>query len=113
MIGLTHTQAVTLAHKVRVNAVLPGWIYTMPNPEEVTKEDHEWHPSGKPFWYTAHNLMMTATESMTGGAAGRVGTTNDIAQLCLFLADGKKSGFITGQDFTVDGGVSKKLIYPE
>jgi len=45
--------------------------------------------------------------------AGRVGVTKDIAELCLFLADHKKAGFITGQDFTIDGGVSKKLVYPE
>ena len=53
------------------------------------------------------------TYSLTAYATGRVGMTNDVAQLCLFLADGKKSGFITGQEFTIDGGVSKKLIYPE
>jgi len=46
LIGLTHAQAVSLAHKVRVNAVLPGWIYTMPNPEELTQQDHDWHLSG-------------------------------------------------------------------
>ena len=45
--------------------------------------------------------------------AGRVGVTNDVAQLCLFLADSKRSGFITGQEFVVDGGVGKKLVYPE
>lgn len=89
LIGLTHAQAVSLAKKVRVNAVLPGWIYTMPNPEDLTSEDHDWHP------------------------AGRVGVTNDVAQLCLFLADSKRSGFITGQEFVVDGGVGKKLVYPE
>ena len=47
LIGLTHAQAVSCANKVRVNAVLPGWIYTEDNPDELTKEDHEWHPSGK------------------------------------------------------------------
>ena len=47
LIGLTHAQAVSLAHKVRVNAVLPGWTYTMPNPEELTNQDHDWHLSGE------------------------------------------------------------------
>lgn len=46
-------------------------------------------------------------------SAGRVGQPNDVAQLCLFLADESKAKFITGQDFAIDGGVSKKLIYPE
>ena len=45
--------------------------------------------------------------------AGRVGQPNDVAQLCLFLADESKAKFITGQDFAIDGGVSKKLVYPE
>ena len=47
LIGLTHAQAVSLAHKVRVNAVLPGWIYTMPNPGELTNQAHDWHLSGE------------------------------------------------------------------
>ena len=45
--------------------------------------------------------------------AGRVGQPNDVAQLCLFLADESKAKFITGQDFAIDGGVTKKLVYPE
>lgn len=59
------------------------------------------------------NLNQNMPDLHTAYATGRVGVTNDVAQLCLFLADGKKSGFITGQEFTIDGGVSKKLIYPE
>lgn len=47
LVGLTHAQAITLANKVRVNAVLPGWIYTDNNPDVLTQKDHEWHPSGK------------------------------------------------------------------
>lgn len=31
----------------------------------------------------------------------------------LFLADGSKSGFITGSEITIDGGVSRKMVYPE
>lgn len=50
LVGLTHAQAVTLANKVRVNAVLPGWIYTESNRDDLTKKDHEWHPSGKQLW---------------------------------------------------------------
>lgn len=59
------------------------------------------------------NLNLKRAYTLAAYATGRVGVTNDVAQLCLFLADGKKSGFITGQQFTIDGGVSKKLIYPE
>lgn len=88
--GLTHSQAITLAGRVRVNAVLPGWINTDPAGEAALRdEDHKWHP------------------------VGRVGTPQDIAEMCLFLADEKRSGFITGQEFVVDGGVTKKMVYPE
>jgi hypothetical protein len=42
-----------------------------------------------------------------------VGRPEDVAHLCLFLADGGRAGFITGQEFVVDGGVTKKMVYPE
>lgn len=44
--------------------------------------------------------------------AGRVGTPKDVAELVAFLADGTRSGFITGQHFVVDGGVTKRMVYP-
>lgn len=45
--GLTHAQAVSLAHKVRVNAILPGWIDTIGKPEDITPQDHDWHLTGE------------------------------------------------------------------
>ena len=50
---------------------------------------------------------------VVGVYAGRIGSPEDIAQAVLFLADGSKSGFITGQELTIDGGVTAKLVYPE
>jgi NAD(P)-dependent dehydrogenase (short-subunit alcohol dehydrogenase family) len=88
LLGLAHAQAASLAGRVRVNAVLPGWIDTGIGPA-LREEDHAWH------------------------SAGRVGTPADVAELCLFLADGDKAGFITGQQFVMDGGVSKRMVYPE
>ena len=44
---------------------------------------------------------------------GSVGRPEDVAELVAFLADGRKSSFITGQQFVVDGGVSKRMVYPE
>jgi len=88
--GLTHSQAISLAGKVRVNAILPGWINTDDAGDGVLRpEDHAWHP------------------------VGRVGIPEDVAQMCLFLCDEERAGFITGQEFVVDGGVSKKMVYPE
>ncbi|ERN16945.1 hypothetical protein AMTR_s00057p00190390 [Amborella trichopoda] len=88
--GLTHSQAVTWAGKIRVNAVLPGWINTDPKGRQILRpEDHVWHP------------------------VGRVGVPEDIAEMCLFLADSNRAGFITGQEFVIDGGVTKKMVYPD
>jgi len=85
IVALTHALAISLA-PVRVNCISPGWILTKgPAP---TPEEHAFHP------------------------AGRVGTPEDIAALAAFLV-GPDSGFITGSEFVVDGGVTRKMIYPE
>lgn len=86
--SLTHALAVSLAPlHVTVNCIAPGWISV--NEDEILRaEDHEFHLSG------------------------RVGRAEDIARTCLFLCDAK-SDFINGQCITVDGGVTKKMIYPE
>ena len=86
--SLTHALAVSLApYHITVNCIAPGWISV--NEDEVLRpEDHAFHLSG------------------------RVGIAADIAHTCLFLCD-PKSGFITGQCITVDGGATKKMIYPE
>ncbi|MEI7712995.1 MAG: SDR family oxidoreductase [Rhodospirillales bacterium] len=86
LLALTHALAISLAPDVRVNCVSPGWIDTKgPAP---TARDHAFHP------------------------AGRVGTVADIGALVGFLV-GPDSGFITGAEFVVDGGVARKMIYPE
>lgn len=86
--SLTHALAVSLApYHITVNCIAPGWISVNEN-EILRPEDHAFHLSG------------------------RVGTAADIAHTCLFLCD-PKSDFITGQCLTVDGGVTKKMIYPE
>lgn len=86
--SLTHALAISLApFRITVNAVAPGWIHV--NEEEALRPiDHEFHPSG------------------------RVGMSEDIARTILFLCD-EKNDFINGQTITVDGGVTRKMIYPE
>lgn len=61
LIGLTHAQAVSLAKRVRVNAVLPGWIYTMPDPKALTQEDHDNHLTGKLLFSKMLKLMKAVT----------------------------------------------------
>lgn len=86
--SLTHALAVSLAqYNITVNCIAPGWI-SVNEGEILRTEDHAFHLSG------------------------RVGKAEDIANTCLFLCN-KKSDFINGQCITVDGGVTKKMIYPE
>ncbi|MFB5191680.1 glucose 1-dehydrogenase [Alicyclobacillus fastidiosus] len=93
VVALTHALSVSLGPDVRVNAISPGWIEVgdwKKARDRITphhrREDNEQHP------------------------VGRVGVPDDIANLCLFLAS-TESSFITGQNFVVDGGMTKKMIY--
>lgn len=86
LVALTHALSISLAPDVRVNCISPGWIFTKGNPP--SEEEHAFHPTG------------------------RVGTSDDIAALVAFLV-GSESGFITGAEFIVDGGVTRKMIYPD
>jgi NAD(P)-dependent dehydrogenase (short-subunit alcohol dehydrogenase family) len=83
---LTHALAISLGPEVRVNCVSPGWIVTNPH-EKLHRKDHLQHP------------------------VGRVGWPQDIAEIVTFLLDGKRAGFITGANFVVDGGMTRKMIY--
>ena len=86
LVSLTHDLAVSLGPEgIRVNSISPGWIHTG-DPEELREIDHSQHP------------------------VGRVGKPEDIAEACVFLAS-QRSGFITGTNLTVDGGMTVKMIY--
>lgn len=86
LVALTHALAMSLGPAVRANCISPGWINT--HGETPSPADHAQHP------------------------AGRVGTPGDIAALAAFLL-GPESGFITGAEFVVDGGMMRKMIYIE
>ncbi|PSL28357.1 hypothetical protein B0H99_1161 [Planomicrobium soli] len=84
--ALTHSLAATLSEKkIRVNSIAPGWIHTGET-GELRNIDHSQH------W------------------SGRVGEVDDIARACLFLSDPRNS-FITGECLTIDGGMTRKMIY--
>ena len=82
--ALTHAMAVSLAGKVRVNSISPGWIDTA---------------------YTVYDGPDAYQQP-----AGRVGNPMDIANMVLFLAS-DKAGFITGENICIDGGQTKLKIY--
>ncbi len=86
--SLTHALALSLAEwHITVNSISPGWIQTH-DYEQLRVEDHSQHPSG------------------------RVGRPEDIARMCLFLCQ-DENDFINGENITIDGGMTKKMIYRE
>lgn len=59
---------------------------------------------------TAVNVQHTHSPPI---CTGRVGRPTDVSELVAFLADERLSGYITGQHFVADGGVTKRMHYPE
>ena len=82
--ALTHALAVSLAGKVRVNSISPGWIDTA---------------------YTVYEGADAVQQP-----CGRVGNPLDIANMVMFLCS-DKAGFITGENICIDGGMTKQMIY--
>lgn len=86
VVALTHALSISLGPQVRVNCISPGWIDV--RGEKLSAEDHAQHP------------------------VGRVGVSADIASLASWLL-GPESGFVTGAEFVVDGGMTRKMMYAE
>lgn len=94
VVALTHALAISLGPGVRVNCVSPGWIdvsgewkkRSRRKPLALSRADHAQHP------------------------AGRVGRPEDVAELVAYLVS-EAAGFVTGQNFVIDGGMTKKMIY--
>ncbi|KAI5360352.1 Putative short-chain dehydrogenase/reductase SDR, NAD(P)-binding domain superfamily [Septoria linicola] len=98
LLGLTQSMAVSLAPQgIRVNAILPGWIYVEHECQEadekgtkweegLSKEDHAWH------------------------LTGRVGRVEDVLRAVEYLVENEG---VCGSELVVDGGVTRKMVYPE
>ena len=82
--ALTHALAASLAGRVRVNSISPGWI------------DTEYRV------YEGPDALQQP--------AGRVGNPMDIANMVMFLCS-DKAGFITGENICIDGGMTRLMIY--
>lgn len=84
--ALTHSLAASLSDKgIRVNSIAPGWIHTG-EVADLRDVDHQQH------W------------------SGRVGEPSDVARACVFLSNPENS-FITAECLTIDGGMTRKMIY--
>ena len=82
--ALTHAMAVTFSGKVRVNSISPGWIDT--------------------------NYTVYSGPDATQQPCGRVGNPLDVANMVLYLCS-DMAGFITGENISIDGGMTKQMIY--
>ena len=82
--ALTHALAASLAGRVRVNSISPGWI-------DTSFKKYDGPDAIQHF-------------------AGRVGNPMDIANMVLYLAS-DKAGFITGENICIDGGMTRNMIY--
>ena len=82
--ALTHALAVSLAGRVRVNSISPGWIDT--------------------------DFAVYHGPDALQQPVGRVGNPLDIANMVLFLCS-ETAGFITGENICIDGGMTRLMIY--
>lgn len=93
--ALTHGMAISLGrYGIRVNAISPGWIET---------RDWQYSPRAE--------TPVHSEQDRAQHPVGRIGTPQDIAEACLFLAEHAR--FMTGQNITLDGGMTVKMIYAE
>lgn len=93
LVALTHALAVSLGPSVRVNCISPGWVPTEAWRKPASRRaprlrarDHAQHP------------------------VGRAGLPEDVGALAVYLLS-TAAGFVTGAEFVVDGGMSRRMIY--
>ena len=82
--ALTHALAMSLAGRVRVNSISPGWI------------DND---------YTVYEGPDAVQQP-----SGRVGNPPDIAHMVLYLCS-DMAGFINSENICIDGGMTRQMIY--
>ncbi|KAL1854034.1 hypothetical protein VTK73DRAFT_8823 [Phialemonium thermophilum] len=87
LLSMTQSMAIALAKdRIRVNALLPGTIHTQLADHDMANEEKRRYLEQRIPW-------------------GRVGRPEDLAGPAVFLAADQMSGFVTGAQLLVDGGM--------
>ena len=91
LLGFTKGLAAeVVSKKIRVNAILPGYIMT-PMVEGIAKDSDSNNPD-------------SVVKGIADGIPmGRLGTIEELGELTAFLAS-QEASYITGQSFVIDGG---------
>lgn len=93
IIALTHALAISLGPHIRVNCISPGWI-----------ETRDWKKKSK------RRKPHFSEQDLKQHPVGRVGKPEDISAIVGYLVS-EEASFITGANFVVDGGMTRKMIY--
>lgn len=93
IVALSHALAISLGPAIRVHCISPGWIAT----DELAPRDQRRAPKLSRADHAQHPV-------------GRVGRPDDVAGLCAWLLS-DEAGFVTGQNYVIDGGMTRKMIY--
>lgn len=98
LVGLTHAMASSLAGDgITVNAILPGWINVMNESKDADEQGIRWEDG-------------LSQEEHAWHFSGRVGKVEDVLGVVEFLA---RERFVNGAEIVLDGGVTRKMVYPE
>ncbi|OAA33278.1 NAD(P)-binding domain protein [Moelleriella libera RCEF 2490] len=98
LLGLTQSMAVSLAEEgIRVNAILPGWIHVLDECKRADEKGMSWEDG-------------LGVDDMKWHLTGRVGKVEDVLAAVRYLVE---NDGVTGTEMVVDGGVTRKMIYPE
>lgn len=98
LLGLSQAMAVSLADEgIRVNALVLGWINAANECKKADENNESWEDS-------------LETDDQAWHLTGRVGKADDVFRAVEYLveADG-----VTGSELVIDGGVTRKMVYPE
>lgn len=98
LVGMTQSMAVSLSQDgIRVSCVLPGWIHAANESKEADEKGTSWNEG-------------LSDQDMKWQLTGRVGKVEDVAKAVVYLAE---NDGVTGVEMVVDGGVTRKMVYPE